>query len=335
MRLRPLALTTLVLLLGGAPAPSAQGKPEKPEVGKEKPAKGPDGLRESPRRPKAPAAPNLLTGPKPLVGFADQNPPMFSDQRFLDLGIRHARLNIPWDVLEEPTTLANVDAWMLGAEAAGVRPLLTIDRSRRPGMQSVSPTAGQVATSVRSWRARWPGQVTQISSWNEGNINKRPELVAQWYLAILSACPGCTVMGADLVDRSNAGSWAQRFIVAAKRAPKVWGLHNYIDSNNFKTTNTNAFLKAVPGEVWLTETGGVLSRRNPGAKFLGTGPAHASRATSYLLKTIVRLSPKRIRRVYLYSWATPSTDNTWDSGVIGPDGRERPTLRVVQRYLGR
>ena len=271
---------------------------------------------------------------RPLVGFADQKPSMFDDPRFVDLGIRQARLNIPWDVLQEPTTLVNTDLWMRAAKRRGVKPLITIDRSRRPGLQSKNPSAATMATQVRKWRQRWRGQVTQISSWNEGNINKRPELVAQWYRAILKACPGCTVLGADLVDRSNAGSWAKRFVKAAKRTPKAWGLHNYIDANNFKTTNTKKFLKAVKGEVWLTETGGVVSRKRPGARFKSKGPKHAAAATSYLLKTIIKLDTKRIKRVYLYSWSTAPNDKTWDSGVIGPKGDERPALRVVRCFLG-
>ncbi len=272
---------------------------------------------------------------RPLVGFADQKPSMFADPRFGDLGIRQARLNIPWDVLREPSTLLNVDLWMLGARARGVTPLITIDRSRRSGMASRNPTTRVLARQVRRWRQRWRGQVTQISTWNEGNINKRPELVAQWYRAILKACPGCTVLGADLVDRSNAGSWAKRFVKAAKRTPKAWGLHNYIDANNFKTTNTKKFLKAVKGEVWLTETGGVVSRKRRGVRFRSTGSAHAARATRYLLKTIIKVDTKRIKRVYLYSWSTAPNDKTWDSGVIGPKGDERPALRIVRCFLGR
>lgn len=272
---------------------------------------------------------------KPIVGFADQKPSMFADQRFKDLKIKNARINVPWDVLQEPTTLNNVDAWMAGAKADGVTPLITIDRSRRPGLAGKSPTNGQISTSVKAWRARWSGQVKNISSWNEGNINKQPALVAGWYKTILKACPGCTVLGADLVDRSNAASWAKRFVKAAKRTPKAWGLHNYIDANNFKTSNTKAFLKGVKGDIWLTETGGVLNRSNPGAKFKGKGASHASKATSYLLKTIVNTDKKRIKRIYLYSWSTAPNDTTWDSGFIGPDGTERPSLKVLRTYLGR
>ncbi len=273
---------------------------------------------------------------KPALGFADQKPSMFDDPRFVDLGIRQARLNVPWDVLQDPNTLPIVDAWMQGARKRGIAPLVTIDRSRRAGQQSRNPSAGVIGTQVRKWRQRWTGQIRQVSSWNEGNINKRPELVAQWYRAILRACPGCTVLGVDLVDRTNAVSWAKRFVKAAKRTPKVWGFHNYLDSNNFSSKNTRAFLKAVKGDVWLTETGGVLSRapRFGAARFKGTGPNHANGATSYLLKSIVKVDVRRIKRVYLYSWSTAPNDRTWDSGMIGPDGRERPALRTVRCFLG-
>lgn len=293
-------------------APADQAKPTKPT------------------KPAGSAAPGAQA--KPAIGFADQKPSMFDDPRFVALGVRHARLNVPWDVLQDRGTLANVDAWMAGARARGVAPLLTVDRSRRPGLQSRNPSAGVLATQVREWRRRWPGQVRQISSWNEGNINKRPALVAQWYLAIRGACPGCTVLGADLVDRKNAVSWATRFVIAAKRTPAVWGFHNYIDANTFKTTNTRAFLEKVKGRVWLTETGGVLNRSRPAVKFSGTGALHAAHATEFLLKKIVPLDSKRIQRVYLYSWSTAPNDLTWDSGLVGPDGAARPALRVVRCF---
>ena len=285
--------------------------------------------------PRGAAAPKKLSvQAKPAIGFADQKPSMFADRRFIRLGTRHARLNVPWDVLREPSTLANVDAWMAGARLRGIAPLVTVDRSRRPGMQSRNPTPRVLTRQVRRWRSRWPGQINQISSWNEGNINKRPEIVARWYLAILKACPSCTVLGADLVDRRNAVSWAQRFIRAAGRTPAVWGLHNYIDSNTFQTTNTRAFLREVTGEVWLTETGGVVRRARPSVRFSGTGVRHAAKATDFLLDTIVPLDPTRIRRVYLYSWSTAPNETNWDSGIVGPDGKARPALGIVRCFLG-
>lgn len=270
----------------------------------------------------------------PVLGIADQKADTFLDPRFASLGVKSARINMPWDVLVDPATLENADRWMANAKLLGVKPLLTIDRSRRPGKAGVNPTTSQIAANVRGWRLRWPGQVKEISTWNEGNINKQPALVAKWYLAVRKACPGCIVLGADIVDRSNAVSWAQRFIKAAKRTPAGWGLHNYVDVNRFSTKGTVAFLKNVPGEVWLTETGGVVSRSAGAVRFAGQGPTHAAKATKFLFDKVTTLSP-RIRRVYVYHWGIGPGPHTWDSALIAPDGSERPALAAIRAWQKR
>ncbi len=235
---------------------------------------------------------------KPLLGIADNKAATFADQRFLDLHIKYARINVPWDVLSDPNTLPAVDQWMDGARLAGVKPLVSFDRSRRD--KSVNPTPQQLATALTAWRARWPGQIAEVSAWNEPNINgKSASRVAKWWLALRKTCPGCTVLPGELVDRTNAIKWAKDFIKAAKRAPATWALHSYIDANNFSSKNTKAFLKAVKGKVWLTETGGVVRRtaRAANAKFKGSGIAHQTKATSYLLNTLAK-NP-RVGRVYV------------------------------------
>jgi hypothetical protein len=268
-----------------------------------------------------------------VLGIADQKPSTFDDARFQALHLHNARLTIPWDVLQDHQTLPIVDEWMAKAKRDFVAPLVTIDRSRRPGHTTINPGPATLAKQVRAWRLRWPGQIRKISTWNEGNINKRPDLVAKWWLAVRKACPGCTVLGADLVDASNAASWARRFIKAAKRAPAIWGLHAYNDANTFRTTSIRAFLKKVKGKVWLTETGGVVARKCPRFAFSGKGVTHAAKATDFLLRRIAPVST-RIQRIYLYSWSSGSGDLTWDSGLIGPSDNARPALDVVRKWLG-
>jgi len=52
------------------------------------------------------AAPAALAGsstaelPHVTMGMGEQNPGMFDDARFLDTGIRHARLILPYDVVK-------------------------------------------------------------------------------------------------------------------------------------------------------------------------------------------------------------------------------------------
>jgi hypothetical protein len=265
------------------------------------------------------------------VGIADNKPDMFSDPRFGQLGIRYVRIVVPYDAMHDYAARTRVDAWMAGALATGARPLVTFDRSTH--RTSHNPSAAQMAKSMLAVRKRYPF-VKEFATWNEANLAKRPETVARWWTAMRKACPTCTVLGADLIDRPNVGTWARRFVKAAKRTPKAWGLHNYNDANTLKTTGTRKLLGAVKGAVWFTETGGVVSRHNGSAVKFPTSARHAAQATKFVFSTLVRLSP-RVQRVYLYHWNTGVGDGkTWDSGLIGPDDQARPAFGVLQGLLG-
>jgi hypothetical protein len=265
------------------------------------------------------------------IGIADNKADMFTDLRFEALGIRYVRVLVPYDAMHDYAARTRLDLWMAGARAAGARPLVTFDRSTK--RTSHNPSAAQMATSLSDVRRRYPF-VKEFATWNEANINKGPETVARWYLAMRKACPTCTILGADLLDRNNVGTWARRFVKAARRTPKAWGLHNYSDANTMKTTGTRTLLGAVKGAVWFTETGGVVSRNNGSGVKFPTSAKHAAQATTFVFKTLVKLSP-RVQRVYLYHWNTGAGDGrTWDSGLIGPDDQARPALAVLQKLLG-
>ncbi len=40
--------------------------------------------------------------------------------------------------------------------------------------------------------------------------------------------------------------------------PKIWGLHNYSDINRLESWRTRELIRAFGGQVWLTETGGIV-----------------------------------------------------------------------------
>jgi hypothetical protein len=268
---------------------------------------------------------------KVAIGIADNKSDMFADPRFAALHVKYARIMVPYDAMHDYPTRTWLDGWMAGAKANGVKPLVTFDRSRK--RTSHNPSAAQMATSLKDVRKRYPF-VNEFATWNEANINKRPETVARWWTAMRKACPTCTILGADLLDRGNVGTWAKRFVKAAKRTPKVWGLHNYTDANTLRTTGTRKLLGAVKGAVWFTETGGVVSRHNGSGINFPTSASHAAKATKFVFSTLVKLSP-RVQRVYLYHWNIgPGDGRTWDSGLIGPDGQGRPALTVLQGLLG-
>ncbi|HET8535706.1 MAG TPA: glycosyl hydrolase [Solirubrobacteraceae bacterium] len=279
----------------------------------------------------APTAANAMLRPGD-IGIADQKADMFSDPRFLELGIKRARIDLAYDVLLDPAQTAELDQWMAAAQADGVQVLVTFDRSRRPGRKSFRPDTYSLIKQFNRLRARYPF-VKEWVTWNEPNLSQTPTRTARQWLALRKACPSCTIVAADLVDRPNLGRWAKAFVKAAHRQPPVWGLHNYADANQYTTRATKTLLKAVKGKVWFTETGGVV-RRNNGSrvKYKGQSLTHAAKAVSYIFTKLARLSP-RIQRVYLFHWN--GRNSTWDSALISPNGSARPAFAVLANELRR
>ncbi len=214
-----------------------------------------------------------------------------------------------------------------------------MERSSDPRKRGRAPSVALYRRQIRKLRKRYPF-VRAYSVWNEANhggqpLSKRPELAADYYRVLARDCTGCKILAADLLDQPNMTSWAKRFVKALGRQPKYWGLHNYLDANRFSTKGTRKLLQAVKGQIWLTETGGVVARRNNSkVKFKGTGVGHARKATKFILTDFAKLGP-RISRVYLYHWNSQTKMDSWDSAFIAFDGSERPSLDVLRTYLGR
>lgn len=275
--------------------------------------------------------------PRLVVGIGDQKPQMFSDPRFTGLGIRDARVSVAWDVLHSGWQRRDLDTWMHAARVAGVRPLVTFDHSRVPSRRRMLPRPARLAHELRMLRRRYPW-VRQFASWNEANFCgektcHRPQLVAAYYRALKLACPGCRILAAELLDMPGMTRWVRAFIHKARLQPAYWGLHNYLDANRLRTSGTRALLRATRGEIWFTETGGIVRRRNRSKVTFPESARHAAIATRWVFDKLVPLSRRRITRVYLYQWNPATGRDTWDSALIGLDGRPRPAFRVLQRVL--
>ena len=270
------------------------------------------------------------------LGVADQKDDMFTDQRFLGLGIHYARRSVSWDVTRDPALSAAFDEWLQAAHQAGVDPLITFARSARPGRRHVQPNAQQYEREVRAFKARWPS-VDTLSTWNEANLPgegpNNPRLVASYYRVLKRVFPTATILAADLLDLPNVVSWVRGFKRAARTEPRYWGLHNYVTANRFQVDRTRQLLQNTKGQIWLTEVGGLVARRNRSTIRLSQGATHAAQVTRFIFDRLARLDP-RISRVYAYHWDSTSTRDSWDSAFIGPDNRERPALAVLRRVLG-
>jgi hypothetical protein len=269
-----------------------------------------------------------------VVGIGDQKPDMFSDPLFARLGVAHARIAVSWDALGSDWERADLDRWMDAARAERVQPLVGFWHARGD-RRRVLPTPERFKFEFRRFRARYPW-VTTFATWNEANhcgepTCHRPELVAAYYRSMTRECPTCTILAAEVLDMPNMASWVQAFQRHLGHRPKLWGLHNYIDANRLRTSGTRALLRHTRGQIWFTETGGIVDRRNRVKVGFPESPAHAATATRWVFDELVPLS-RRITRVYLYHWNAVHGDN-WDSALVDARGRARPALGVVRGEL--
>jgi hypothetical protein len=286
-----------------------------------------------------------LTGAAPgrtaEVGLSDQNAATWSDARVRALGLHHARLVVPWDAAtSEPE---RVRAWLDAVAAAGLRPHVAFERARGsacPSLPCHVPTRAEYAASARAFLARFP-EVTTFTTWNEANhltqpVENRPEMVAAYYEELRAACPRCTIVAAGVLDWSDYIGWLERFRAATDPDPQLWGLHNYPDATYGRTTGTDRMLDAVPGRLWIEETGGIVSFSLGGLPLLPYDEDRASRAVS--LAFAIARGRSRIGRVYVYHWRAGAREAAeqacfwcpyFDAGLVRPDGTTRPSYRAM------
>ena len=266
-----------------------------------------------------------------VVGIGEHGTAMFSSPLFRRLGVRHARLVAAYDTVRVKFEREIVDNWLAAARAAGVEPFITFAHSRVHPERL--PSVAEYTADVRAFRRRYPG-VTTYAPWNEINHRSQPtarapERAAEYYNALRRECGGCTVVAADVLDQAGVTQYLARFRRRVDGDPRLWGLHNYSDTNRFRDRGTRAVLGAVRGDVWLTETGGVASF----GRSFPYDLARQARAVRYMVR-LARSTP-RIKRLYVYNWTGAPRDARFDAGLTTPAGRPRPAYRALARALGR
>ena len=265
------------------------------------------------------------------TGISDQHPNTFGNPLFRLLGLRYARLVMPWDAFHYSADRTMVETWLAAAHATGVRPLVSFSHSRvRPRKL---PSVRQYRSVFRQFRARYPW-IRDYSPWNEANHQSqptfhKPKWAARYYNAVHSSCRHCKIVALDVLDQPGMTDYVRGFRRYAHGSPRLWGLHNYRDTNRFRTRGTRAFLRAVRGKVWLTETGGIVRFANS----LPYSEKRAARATKFMFR--LANSNRRITRLYIYSWQGEPRGARFDSGLVGPDGHARPAYYVVLKKLRR
>jgi hypothetical protein len=288
----------------------------------------------------------LAVSPAPAhavsVGVADQNPGMFTDPLFERLRVKRSRNFPAWNVALSSQQAAGLDAWLDAARAARIQPLISFSQSvgsRCPRKPCKLPTVREYTRAFRAFRRRWP-HVKVISPWNEANHRsqptfKNPKRAAQYYNVVRRYCRGCKIVAADVIDERNMERWLATFRRYARR-PRIWGLHNYRDTNPRRGQQyggTRRLLRAVRGQVWLTETGGLARFVLPGG---GTLFPYSLSRQNRAVKRMFSLAKRyrsRIKRLYIYNWFGQPRSQRFDAGLVNPNGTPRPAYNTVRRTL--
>lgn len=295
-----------------------------------------------------PTSPPAADQPAPVkrttaIGISDETAQMFADPTFQALGAGAVRLTIPLDYKRSKTARTRVEGWLKGARNGRYDILATFARSSRPGKP---PSAAAYGRFVRAFMRAHP-YIRRYSPWNEQNLCtqllcRNPGLAAAYYKQVTRACPRCSVVGADLVIAPplrgrliEAGAYGRQMMRHGVR-PKIWGFHNYTDANRLQTTWTRKAAAVLPGELWYTETGGMVHRppsrgaKPPGYRYPAS-VRQQSKAIGYLFGPLARVS-RRVKRIYVYQWFA-GPPKGWDSGLLDHQLKPRPALTTVRRAI--
>jgi|Tabmets5t2r1_1033131.scaffolds.fasta_scaffold10328_2 hypothetical protein len=278
-----------------------------------------------------------------LVGVADQNAGLFNDPLFDQLRVKRSRYFPAWNVALDRREVGWLDSWLSAARASGVEPLISFSQtlgSRCPRKPCKLPTVREYTRAFRAFRRRWPF-VKVISPWNEANHRsqptfKNPKRAAQYYNVVRKYCRGCKIVAADVIDETNMERWLRTFRRYA-RSPRIWGLHNYLDTNprrgRPKSNGTARLLRAVRGQVWLTETGGLARFVLPGGKTLFPYSLSRQNRAVKRMFSLAKRYRSRVKRLYIYNWFGQPRSQRFDAGLVNPTGTARPAYNTVRRTL--
>ncbi len=316
-RLIATLVVPLVLVVGLMIAPSAVGKAQ---------------------APRAHAATSSY-----LTGIGDEQVEMFTNPLWQQLHTKIVRYIAPYDAVVHSYSLDKAITFIRAAEAQHEQVLVAFYHSEYTPTRM--PSVAQYQHDVQKFVKRFP-HVRQYQSWDEanrGNISRvlaSPSAVAaaQYYQALIRVCHGCTVIGLDVLDQNNISPTLE-YISEFKREigrlrtvmPKIWGLHDYSDVNRLESWRTREISSALGGQVWLTETGGIVQFGGAFPNVRGSGLTRAAKVLKYTFA--VAASQHQIKRLYIYDWTGGYTSTRFDAGLMNAHDQPRPGYVVVCKQL--
>ncbi|MBO9533159.1 MAG: hypothetical protein J7513_09325 [Solirubrobacteraceae bacterium] len=261
------------------------------------------------------------------IGMSDGRPVLFDSQYLRDFNFQYVRLVLPWDA---GVRAGEWDTWLARASAQGWPVLIA------PTGSGPAPSVAAYEASLNALLSRYPA-IDSIEGWNEPNHGGQPTagspaLAAAYFEAARRACGSrCAAVAGNLLDADSMGDYLSAYRAALTTEPAVWGIHNYYDSTYFRDKGVKQMLAVAKGEVWFTETGGLVSFKPTPTSGLPEDEHRAADGLRWLF-SLTKTNP-RVTRMYLYGmWQQPW--NAFDSALLRVDNSEREGMAVVRAELG-
>jgi len=273
-------------------------------------------------------------------GISDQQASTFLNPLYQPLKLKFARYVAPYDVAFDQAQAERFLTWYTAALGARQRIVVSFEHSRTAGKEQTLPTKAQYKMAMQAFKAAFP-RVREINTWNEVNRCQKgsvtegqprgickgasgAKLLNMYYGVSRSVFKGSKIIPLNVLDERDptpAIAYIKAFRKIARPAPKIWGIHNYSDTNRSAQSKrerskkrTERLIRAIgpKGDIWLLETGGQLKLGNK-----MPGEAKAAKA----LKCMFKLAKNpRIKRAYIYQFNGAKPEDKFDAGLIGPDG---------------
>jgi Glycosyl hydrolase catalytic core len=278
-----------------------------------------------------------------LTGIGDEHPEMFGNPLWQQLHTKIVRYIVPYDAAVRPYSLDKARVWIRAAESQHEQILLAFYHSEYTPTKL--PSVSGYQKDVQKFVKLFP-KVRQYQSWDEanrGNVahsfsSPSGAAAAKYYQALIRVCKGCTVIGLDVLDQANI-SPTLRYISEFKHEisvlrtvmPKIWGLHDYSDVNRLESWRTRELSKALGGQVWLTETGGIVQFAPSFLNKGGSGLTRAAKVLKYMFS--LANSVPQVKRLYIYDWTGGVDATRFDAGLMNAHDQPRAGYVVVCRQL--
>jgi hypothetical protein len=277
------------------------------------------------------------------IGVGNESARMFRNQQYLQLNTKVVRYIAPYDAVNHRYSLDQAITFIQGAEANHEQVLVAFYHSEYT--PTVMPSVAQYQRDVQKF-VKIFNRVKQYQSWDEANRGNIPHVLAspsavaaaKYYQALIRVCKGCTVIGLDVLDAQNIGptlNYISEFKQEISRLetvmPKIWGLHNYSDINRLESWRTRDLVGALGGQVWLTETGGIVQFGGEFPNRNGSGLTRAAKVLKYMF-ALAGVIPQ-IKRLYIYDWTGGVGSTRFDAGLTNTHEQPRPGYVVVCHQL--